>query len=201
MIHRYPVFLLLLPLLLLCSCVSTVNQYFVRQALVTDEALMLQSPITELWQVDGQYYARAYLGKARGTQKGLPVKSIFYQEPDNSFRPTTSDMKVVYATLSHGLKGELPAYFRVQTSYLTALPAQAKRIPLPHPAIPEYSGRNLQPTVADNHKYYAYPLAALTAVCIDLPATVIMSAALPPSLALYGVAVAIISPSQQKKDD
>ncbi len=184
-------FSLILPLLF-SNCVSTVNQYAARRALVVEKAALVQRPLQTIWQVEDKYYAQGSLCQARGVQKGVPINSVLYQQPTHTFTPTSNSGELVYVEITTHESGDISQapeqqLFISGSSYLTALPPGARRITrtqLPT-AVTETVVPLVEPTT-DAHCYYAYPLAGLTAVAIDLPATVVMTTALIPAAVVYG---------------
>ena len=176
--------LLLLFSLLLSSCISTVHQYAARRALVADEVLVLRTPIQSIWQVEDKFYACGYLGKGRGIQRGVPINSILYQSPESGFELTDSDPREVFIELDHDFPGretKKPERFRATARYLTAMPTQARKVTVDRQFTPQASSAVIGNPGTDAHRYYAYPLAAILAVGIDIPATIVMTGALIPT--------------------
>lgn len=182
---------LLLPLLF-SNCVSTVNQYAARRALVVERAALIQLPLHTIWQVGDKYYAQGILCRARGVQKGAPVRSVLYQQPAHTFSPISDSGEAVYVEITCHDSGDItraPEYHLQlsHNSYLTALPPGAHRLNRTQLiATPAETIVPLSEPTTDAHCYYAYPLAGLTAVAIDLPATLVMTAALIPTAIVYG---------------
>lgn len=186
---------LLLASLLLNSCVSTVHQYAARRALVADEVLELHTPIQDIWLVEDKFYACGYLGKGRGIQRGIPINSILYQAPESGFELTDPHPRKVFIELYHpypGRETEKPERFSATARYQTSLPTQAKKVPVRQAFKPDATSAAIGTPCTDAHRYYAYPLAAILAIGIDLPASVAMTGALVPTLGI-GAACAKIS--------
>lgn len=186
---------LLLSLSGLSSCISTVNQYAARRALAADEVLVLRTPIQELRQTGDKFYAPGYLGKGRGVQRGVPINSVLYQSPEYEFELTDEHPREVFIELYHDRPGQetaKPERFSATAHYLTTLPTQAKTIILDRAFVPNAASAAISPPCSDAHKYYAYPLAAILAVGIDIPASVAMTAALIPTMGI-GAACAKIN--------
>lgn len=187
--------LFLLSALLLSSCISTVHQYAARRALVAEEVLVLRTPIQDLWLVEDKFYACGYLGKGRGIQRGVPLNSILYQSPEEGFELTDSHPREVFIELYHDFPGsetEKPERFSATARYLTSLPTQAKEVSVSHAFKPDASSAAIGIPGTDAHRYYAYPLAAILAIGIDLPASLVMTGALIPTVGI-GAACAKIS--------
>lgn len=184
--------LLLLSSLLLSSCISTVHQYAARRALVADEVLVLRTPIQDIWQLEDKFYAIGYLGKGRGIQRGVPINSILYQSPESGFELTDSNPREVFIELYHDFPGretKKPERFCATARYLTAMPTQARKVTVDRQFTPQDSSAVIGSPCTDAHRYYAYPLAAILAVGIDLPASIVMTGTLIPTLGI-GVAYA-----------
>lgn len=197
---------LLLPLL--CSnCVSTVNQYAARRALVVEKAAEVQRPLHTIWQVGDKYYAPGILCRARGEQKGTPIRSVLYQQPTHTFSPISDSGQAVYVEIIYHESGDITGAPEEQlhpahNSYLTALPPGARRINRSQLiATPSETIVPLSEPMTDAHRYYAYPLAALTAVAIDLPASVVMTAALIPTAVVYGTYAKLHHIFRQKQNN
>lgn len=189
--------LLALTSLLLSSCISTVHQYAARRALVADEVLVLHTPIQDIWQVEDKFYACGYLGKGRGIQRGIPINSILYQAPKSGFELTDPHPREVYIELYHpypGRETEKTERFSATARYLTSLPSQAEKVTVRQAFKPDATSAAIGTPCTDAHRYYAYPLAAILAIGIDLPASVAMTGALVPTLGI-GAACAKISDS------
>lgn len=176
--------LLLLSSLLLSSCISTVHQYAARRALVADEVLVLRTPIQDIWQLEDKFYASGYLGKGRGIQRGVPINSILYQSPESGFELTDSNPREVFIELYHDFPGretKKPERFCATARYLTAMPTQAGKVTVDRQFTPQDSSAVIGSPCTDAHRYYAYPLAAILAVGIDVPASIVMTGALIPT--------------------
>lgn len=179
--------LLLLCPLLLSSCISTVHQYTARRALVAEEVLVLRTPIQDIWQVGDKFYACGYLGKGRGIQSGIPIKSILYQDPEYSFELTDEQPRAVFIELYHNIPGretEKPEQFRANASYLTALPSHAKKVTVGRTFEPQATSAVIGTPGTDAHQYYAYPLAAVLAIGVDVPVSLAMTGALIPTIGI-----------------
>lgn len=186
--------LLLLSSLLLSSCISTVHQYAARRALVADEVLILRTPIQDIWQLEDKFYASGYLGKGRGIQRGVPINSILYQSPESGFELTDSNPREVFIELYHDFPGretKKPERFSATARYLTSMPTQARKVPVDRHFTPQASSAVIGSPGTDAHRYYAYPLAAILAVGIDLPASIVMTGALIPTLGIGAVCAKI----------
>ena len=196
--------ILLLSSLLLSSCISTVHQYAARRALVADEVLVLRTPIQDIWQLEDKFYACGYLGKGRGIQRGVPINSILYQSPESGFELTDSNPREVFIELYHDFPGretKKPERFCATARYLTAMPTQARKVTVDRQFTPQDSSAVIGSPGTDAHRYYAYPLAAILAVGIDVPASIVMTGALIPSIGIGATAAktAAVCTQQQKQ--
>lgn len=179
--------LFLLSALLLSSCISTVHQYAARRALVAEEVLVLRTPIQNLWLVEDKFYACGYLGKGRGIQRGVPLNSILYQSPEEGFELTDSHPREVFIELYHDFPGsetEKPERFSATARYLTSLPKQAKKVTVRQAFKPDTTSAVIGIIGTDAHRFYAYPLAAILSIGIDLPASIAMTGALIPTVGI-----------------
>lgn len=193
----------LLSVLLLNSCISTVHQYAARRALTADEVLVLRTPIQELRQVDHKFYARGYLGKGRGIQRGIPINSVLYQSPEYGFELTDEHPHEVFIELYHDRPWQetaKPERFRATAHYLTTLPSTAKTIILDRAFVPNAASEAISTPCSDSHKYYAYPLAAILAIGIDLPASIVMTAALIPTMGIGAACAKIDAACSQSQN-
>ena len=179
----------------LSSCYSTFHKYAWNRAKVIDEAYWVQDEENiELYRVGDTVYAKGFIGPARGDQKKgwqgnlLNIRGGAY----SCYTPVPEDSKPVYIQLNESyseLKADLqqsrrkfPDLYRndffhanwwnpALSPYLTALPAGAVHLSEKGRGshiIGEYEGYKPH---TDEHKYYAYPLGAITAVAVDAPLT------------------------------
>ncbi len=187
----------------LSSCVSTVNQYFARRALVADEAVKIHTPISEVLKVGDSYYVRGQLCRARGVQRGVPINSVLYQYPNYTFEAIEESGQEVFVELRidppYTLKQAAAKAEFTAGAPLHRLPEQAQLINLPREEKKTGSTIVTHGTArTDAHRYYAYPLAAITAVAIDAPASVVMTAMLLPTI---GVGALVQSLAEQFDSD
>lgn len=170
---RYAQLLILLQLLFLSSCTCNLHQHILYRGYVKDEVAEYDGK-SPLYRVGNRVYGQGLLGTARGCGRyDHGAKSIrFSLEKDSA--------STVYIPFTLGssrliLQGE--TYINVQEDnelpLLTTLPRGAKRLKQNHTGgIRIEKGQEHM----DTHAFYALPLGAATAVCIDLPATVAMNA-------------------------
>lgn len=140
---------------------------------------------------------------------GIPINSVLYQSPESGFEMTDSHPREVFIELYHAIPGretEKPERFSATARYLTSLPAQAENVTVSQAFQPDTTSAVIGDIGTDAHRYYAYPLAAIIAIGIDLPASVAMSVALVPTIGI-GAAVSHVAkavsrnaPSQKKAD-
>ena len=170
---RNILFLTMMQLLLLSSCSCNLHQHILYRGYVKDEVAEYDGK-SPLYRVGNRVYGQGLLGTARGCGRyDHGAKSIrFSLEKDSA--------STVYIPFTLGssrliLQGE--TYINVQEDnelpLLTTLPRGAKRLKQNHTGgIRIEKGQEHM----DTHAFYALPLGAATAVCIDLPATVAMNA-------------------------
>ncbi len=194
----------------LSSCYSTFHKYAWNRAKVIDEAYWVQDEENiELYRVGDTVYAKGFIGPARGDQKKgwqgnvLNLRGGAY----SCYTPIAESSKPVYIQLNDSyseLRADLlqnrrkyPDLYRDDTFHVwwrrpelspcqTSLPAGAVRLPERGKGshiIGEYEGYEPH---TDAHKYYAYPLGAITAVAVDAPLTIAGNA-----LLLGGAAVVL----------
>ncbi len=194
----------------LCSCYSTFHKYAWNRAKVIDEAYWVQDEENiELYRVGDTVYAKGFIGPARGDQKkGWQgnvqnlrggAYSCYTPIPESS-KPVYVEVRMSYSDLKEDLQQSRRKFpnlyqddaFHVwwgtpsSSPYLTTLPASAVRLKergYGDHYITESEGYEPH---TDAHKYYAYPLGAITAVAVDAPLTIAGNA-----LLLGGAAVVL----------
>lgn len=170
---RFAPLLILAQLLFLSSCSSHLHQHILYSGYVKNEVAEYDGK-APLYQVGNRVYAQGLLGTARGCGRyDHGAKSIRYcLEKD-----TASTVYIpLNATASREiLRGETHINIEAEESLplLTTLPKNARRLKKNH-----LGGIRIEKGQEhlDAHAFYALPLGAATAVCIDLPATVAMNA-------------------------
>ncbi len=200
---------LCLAVLGLSSCYSTLHKYAWNRAKVIDEAYWVQDEENiELYRVGDTVYAKGFIGPARGDhKKGWQGNMLYLRGGAYScYTPIAERSKPVYIQLNNSYselradllqcRREYPDLYRDNTFHvwwwrpeispcLTSLPAGAVRLPergKGNHYIDEYEDKSH----TDAHKYYAYPLGAITAVAVDAPLTLAGNA-----LLLGGAVVAL----------
>lgn len=182
------------------SCVSTVHRYVWNRAKIVDEVFWVDDPENvQLYRVGDVYYAKGYIGPARGAQTthDLPCFVIglhggsglcFYPIKDQGspvyfrvyeFGKHSVAMRIAEAR-EKGKKIHILADTPGPHTYITELPSNAVEVSEPGFVISEdiYRGDASAPARIDAHAWYAYPVGALLAVAVDAPLTVIGNAAL-----------------------
>lgn len=194
-------FLAVLGPLLFSSCVQRLHREIWRGAKVVDQAWWVNQPIdAELYRVGNAVYTPGIIGQGRGclvkrdyVPLSPPTKS--YCPVEGKTQPgfirldDASAAKVLQAVAA-GERGEILcsiSFCHSPESHLTRLPRGAKLLP-----VRAYSCVRCvdQPYMeeraeADAQKYWRYPLSAITALGVDLPAMIVGNAAV--------VAVAVIT--------
>ena len=179
----------------LSSCYSSLHKYVWNRAEVIDEAYWIQDEKNiELYRVGDTVYAKVFVGPARGDfSDGLRgnllcvrggAYSCYTPIPESS-KPVYVEVRMSYSDLKEDLQQSRRKFpnlyhddaFHVwwgtpsSSPYLTTLPASAVRLKergYGDHYITESEGYEPH---TDAHKYYAYPLGAITAVAIDAPLT------------------------------
>ena len=194
----YPV--LLLTCICFSSCYTTVHQYFWQRAKVAESAWWVQdSENIELYRVGDAFYAKGYHGRARGCYKGSPFNNVVHPHGMGGFTtfcPIDSTGTPVYfrvedysrdnilEAMTAGKPSAIISLQNAGEANLTQLPPTAQLIPVrgkhtgsitTTPGSFNNDGKDVYTT--DDHKYYAYPLGALTAVVVDAPLTTACNAA------------------------
>lgn len=201
---------LLLSVCCLSSCHSSVYQYVWQRAKVADKvAWVPKDANVELYRVGGAVYAKGYLGPARGCYKGCPLQLLdsriggghktLCPDADKAvpayFRLYDSSVQQVLAAEK---KGENRVSLMLDVDMKMpweSLPAEAQLLSVRgennyHIIVGGHTinylfNQDSSALSTDAHKYYAYPLAVLTAVAVDVPLTLAANATL-----VAGVAVA-----------
>lgn len=172
-VARYTQLLILLQLLFLSSCTCNLHQHILYRGYVKDEVAEYDGK-SPLYRVGNRVYCQGLLGTARGCGRyDHGAKSIRYSLEKDSASTIYIPLTLESSRLI--LQGE--TYLNVQADdklpLLSTLPRGAKRLKQNHTGgISIEKGQQH----LDAHAFYAIPLGAATAVCIDLPATVAMNA-------------------------
>lgn len=184
----------------LSSCVTTVHRYVWNRAQIVDEVFWVDDPQNvQLYRVDNAYYAKGYIGPARGAQTTHDVPGFVIGLHGGSglcFYPIKEQGRPVYFRVSEfgnkpgemhiaearekGKKLHLCAYTPAPHNYIAELPSHAVAVTEPGCIMAEdiYRGDASAPARIDAHAWYAYPVGALLAVAVDAPLTAIGNAAL-----------------------
>ncbi len=194
--NRLPPFLLLVTLCTigLSSCVYTVHRYVWNRAKIVDEVFWVENPENvQLFRVGNIYYAKGYLGPARGGQTTHDVPGFVLGMHGGSglcFYPIRDKGKPVYFRLyelekesvtkriakarAEGKKLYFGSYCPGEHSYITELPKNARSVDIVGAYISYPPGRQdaAAPPRIDAHAWYAYPAGAVLAVGIDAPLTI-----------------------------
>lgn len=83
-----------------------------------------------------------------------------------------------------GRETKKPERFCATARYLTDVPTQARKVTVDRQFTPQDSSAVIGSPGTDAHRYYAYPLAAILAVGIDVPASIVMTGALIPTICI-----------------
>lgn len=172
-IPRYAQLLILLQLLFLSSCTCNLHQHILYRGYVKDEVAEYDGK-SPLYRVGNRVYCQGLLGTARGCGRyDHGAKSIRYcLEKDST---STVYIPLTLESSREILRGETHINIQAEESLqlLAKLPQGARRLKKNHlGGIRIENGEEHM----DAHAFYALPLGAATAVCIDLPATVAMNA-------------------------
>ena len=177
----------------LSSCYSSFCGYIWNRAEVAEATWIPEPDKAELYRVGDDFYAKACRGKVRGCQSGgMPFHSIAFDASLNSWQPLSVENETIYLKvrrLSRCIENnEKPHRYRLyddRSSLLTTLPAHAVRLNGPGilPRVKtEWQYRELrkpvpctEPTI-DAHALYAWPLGLATAIVVDVPCSIVMSA-------------------------
>ena len=178
------------------SCCSQVHQYIWQKAKVAENAEWFDNNNSIDLYSDGKHvYAKGNRGTVRGCFIGGPIALLIpiHGGPGGhaSFTPTNDDTSPIYYRLdadevrevrqAEATGKQAVLIFPFHREHAT-LPAHAKALNVKgetlekmqidnHPAYDEDA-----PYTTDAHKYYAYPLGALTAVAVDAPLTLATNA-------------------------
>ena len=180
----------------LSSCYSTLHQYAWQRAKVIDEAYWVQDEENiELYRVGDTVYAKGFVGQARGDYsnawKGnmLCIRGGGYSH----YTPVTNSGKPIYIQINQSyseLRADLQQNRRENperqqdnavsvswrypgsSPYLSSLPAGAVHLTERGNGAHYISEVEGYESHTDAHKYYAYPLGAITAVAVDAPLTI-----------------------------
>lgn len=179
----------------LSGCYTQLHQYAWQRAKVVDEA-WFQPAEPELYQAGNRFYTRAYHGPGRGCYAGYPFLWVMLRGTGMAtFCPDEEKMETVYLPLTEESAAEVQSALDKGADYvirleiradsggdLTQLPATARLLPvkafhsLGVTADRTLKNHRMQPRT-DAHKYYAYPLGAITAVAVDAPLSIAGTAA------------------------
>ena len=179
----------------LSGCYTNLHQYAWQRAKVVDEA-WFQPAEAELYQAGSTFYTKAYHGPGRGCYVGYPFRWAMLRGTGMAtFCPDEEKAEAVYlpltkqsaADVQNSLDKGAPYVIRVEICEdsggdLKQLPDSARLLPvktfcnLGVTADRTLRNHRMHPRT-DAHKYYAYPLGALTAVAVDAPLSIAGTAA------------------------
>lgn len=185
----------------LSSCVSTVHRYVWNRAKVVDEVFWVEDrESVQLYRVGDVYYAKGYIGPARGAQTTHDVPCSIYGLHGGAglcFQPIKEQGRPVYFRVYEFASGEdklaeriakarkeggkpwVGTYTPGPQTYMTELPPHAVAVEdvvgCMFPIINSWDAS--APPRTDAHAWYAYPVGALLAVAVDAPLTLAGNAA------------------------
>lgn len=179
----------------LSGCYTQLHQYAWQRAKVVDDA-WFQPAEPELYQVGNKFYTRAYHGSGRGCYGGYPFHWVMLRGTGMAtFCPDEEKLETVYLPLTEQSAADVQKSLEKGAPYVThveissdsagdlkQLPDSARLLPvkafcsLGVTADRTLKNHRMQPRT-DAHKYYAYPLGALTAVAVDAPLSIAGTAA------------------------
>lgn len=174
----------------LSGCYTQLHQYAWQRAKVVDEA-WFQPAEPELYQAGSRFYTRAYHGPGRGCYGGYPFHWVMLRGTGMAtFCPDEEEMETVYLPLTEQSAAEVQSALDKGADYVIRLEIRAdsggdlKQLPATARLLPVKAFHSLGVTAdrtlknhrmhprTDAHKYYAYPLGALTAVAVDAPLSI-----------------------------
>ena len=179
----------------LSGCYTQLHQYAWQRAKVVDEA-WFQPAEAELYQAGDTFYTKAYHGPGRGCYAGYPFHWVMLRGTGMAtFCPDEEKAEAVYlpltkqsaADVQNSLDKGAPYVIRVEICEDSG--GDLKQLPDSARLLPVKTFCNLGVTAdrtlrnhrmrsrTDAHKYYAYPLGALTAVAVDAPLSIAGTAA------------------------
>lgn len=160
-----------LALLLLCSCTCNLHKHIIYRGYTKDKVTEC-SDKAPLYNVSGRLYVQGMAGPGRGHGKCECGEHLLYSIDEET--ANTVYVPLSLTSSSQILRGEdhLNLEWAEDLPQLTNLPRTAKSVK--SNCVRRYysavGGEHM-----DAHALYALPLGALTAVCVDLPATVLMN--------------------------
>ena len=179
----------------LSGCYTQLHQYAWQRAKVVDEA-WFQPAEPELYQVGNKFYTRAYHGSGRGCYAGYPFHWVMLRGTGMAtFCPDEEKLETVYLPLTEQSAADVQNSLDKGAPYVTHVEIRIdsggdlKQLPESGRLLPVKAFLSLGVTAdrtlknhrmhprTDAHKYYAYPLGALTAVAVDAPLSIAGTAA------------------------
>lgn len=179
----------------LSGCYTQLHQYAWQRAKVVDDA-WFQPAEPEIYQVGSKFYTKAYHGSGRGCYAGYPFRWVMLRGTGMAtFCPDEERLETVYLPLTEQSAAEVQNSLDKGAPYVTHVEicidsgGDLKQLPESGRLLPVKAFLSLGVTAdrtlknhrmhprTDAHKYYAYPLGALTAVAVDAPLSIAGTAA------------------------